>query len=356
MVVESCHFAPWRLCVKNLRWPGGCARKGAKPQSKKIMKCKHAVVSVAFFFSLAVGCSIKVTAQTEPRPATNQITILENKRLDASSLNSREAAAEPAKVESLATVVGPTNPRDDMKTKTSARSDAVLPPASADQWHFQFTPYLWIAGVSGQGGVGALTVKLDSGITDDNVHLNFGFMGTFEARRNKLSVVADLQYSNLGTEHPTPGPLFSTASADFKTFVLDPEVGYRIAANPEKGRFVDVLGGVRYWHLRADLNFDAGLLSARSATGSKDWADGVIGVRGRAALSKKVFLLGKADIGGGGSKFTYQLFGGVGIGVGKRTSLIGGYRDLHVNYDKDNFLFDASLAGPILGVSFRLGK
>src|SRR5207249_2423754 len=124
MLVESCHFAPWRLCVKNLPWPGGCARKGAKPQSKKLMKCKHAVVSVAFFFSLALGCSVNVTAQTETGSATNQITISENKRLDASSLNSREAAGEPAKIEPLATVVGPTNPRDDMKTETSAKSVA----------------------------------------------------------------------------------------------------------------------------------------------------------------------------------------------------------------------------------------
>jgi hypothetical protein len=215
---------------------------------------------------------------------------------------------------------------------------------------------LWIAGVSGRGGIGALSVNINSGITDDNVHLNFGFMGSFEARRNKLMVATDLQYSNLGTENPTPGPLFSTASADFKTFVLDPEVGYRIAANPEKGRFVDLLGGVRYWHLRADLNFDAGILSARSATGSKDWVDGVIGLRGRAAISRKIFVSGKADIGGGGSKLTYQLFGGVGVSVSRRASLIGGYRDLHVNYDKDNFLFDMSLAGPIVGLSFRLGQ
>ena len=325
-------------------------------RKSRIMNFKHAVKSVPFLFILALGCSINVTAQTETGSATNQITISENKRLDVSSLNSREAAGEPAKVDSLANVIGPTKPSDDMKTKTSAKSDAVPPPASADQWHFQFTPYLWIAGVSGRGGIGTLSVNIDSGLGDDNVHLNFGFMGTFEARRNKLSVMTDLQYSNLGTERPTPGPLFSNASADFKTFILDSEVGYRIVADLEKGRFVDVLGGVRYWHLRADLNFDPGLLSARSATGSKDWADGVIGIRGRAALSKKVFVLGKADIGGGGSKFTYQLFGGVGIGVGKRTSLIGGYRNLHVNYDKDNFLFDASLAGPILGVSFRLGK
>ena len=221
-----------------------------------------------------------------------------------------------------------------------------------DKWHFQFTPYLWIAGISGRGGIADLSVQIDSSITDDNVHLNAGFMGAFEARRNKLIFATDLQYSNLGTENPTPGPLFSNASAGFKTFVLDPEVGYRVAANEEKGQFIDVLGGVRYWHLRADLNFDEGILAARSSTGSRQWVDGVAGLRGGTALSRRIFVSGKADLGGGGSKLTYQLFGGVGIRVGDRISLLGGYRYLHVNYDRDNFLFDMSLAGPIFGVSF----
>jgi hypothetical protein len=321
-------------------------------------KFKHTIAAFAFFFSLVVGCSINVGAQTEDGSSTNQQTISEKSQPTATSLNSKSASAKSSKVKPSVTVSDSktTTGYNDSESETNVRPDSIPTPASADQWHFQFTPYLWIAGVSGRGGIGTVSVNVDSGISDDNVKLNFGFMGSFEARRNKLSVVTDLQYSNLGTKGPTPGPLFSKASADFKTFVLDPEVGYRIRANPEKGRFIDVLGGVRYWHLRADLNFDAGLLSAKSASGSKDWTDGVIGFRGRAALSKRVFVLGKADIGGGGSKFTYQLFGGVGIGVGKRTSLIGGYRDLHVNYDKDNFLFDMSLAGPILGVSFRLGK
>jgi hypothetical protein len=317
------------------------------------MKFKQTIRVIAFVFFLVVGCSINIAGQTETPPATNQPTFSESRDLNAASLISK-SATEVAPNVNVGEKKKPGSPNDS-KSNWSPKSDTVSPP-SADQWHFQFTPYLWIAGVGGRGGIGALSVNVNSSITDDNVHLNFGFMGTFEARRNKLSIVTDLQYSNLGTERPTPGILFSNAKADFKTFILDPEVGYRIASNPEKGRFVDVVGGVRYWHLRSDLRFDAGLLSARSATGSKDWADGVIGFRGRAALSKRVFVLGKADIGGGGSKFTYQLFGGAGIGVGKRTSLIGGYRDLHVNYDKDNFLFDMSLAGPIFGVSFRLGK
>lgn len=320
------------------------------------MSFRQAVTLAGFFLSLTLGCPINVTAQTGSSRATDQITVSESRQLAGSSLNSRPASADEKKIEATSIVRGSQNVGDpnELNTELSAKPDKYPGNASADQWHIQFTPYLWVVGVKGRAGIGALTTQVDSGLGDDNVHLNFGFMGTFEVRRNKFAVVTDLQYANLGTERPTPGPLFSSATADFKAFILDPEVAYRIAANSNTGTFIDVLGGVRYWHLRADLGLDAGLLSARSATGSKDWADAVIGMRGRAAISKKLFLLSKVDVGGGGSKFTYQLFGGAGFKVCDRMSLVGGYRHLRVNYAKDTFLFDGSLAGPIVGASFRL--
>ena len=225
--------------------------------------------------------------------------------------------------------------------------------ANSDGWQFRFTPYLWIAGISGNAGIGNLSVNVDSGITDTNVHLSFGFMGTLEARKNRFIIITDFQYSNLGTDHPTPGPLFTSATASFKTFILDPEVGYRIAENTDKGTSVDVVGGFRYWHLNSELTFTAGALPAISASRSRGWVDAVGGIRGRARLSKRLFVIGKADLGGGGSKFTYQLFGGMGLLMGKRFALIGGYRDLSVDYNKDNFLFDVALHGPILGLSIR---
>jgi len=45
-----------------------------------------------------------------------------------------------------------------------------------------------------------------------------------------------------------------------------------------------------------------------------------------------------------------------GFKVANRMNLIAGYRYLHINYDKESFLFDGTLAGPIFGASFRLGK
>jgi hypothetical protein len=231
----------------------------------------------------------------------------------------------------------------------STKPQAVDP----DKWQFQLTPYLWVAGVKGKAGIGPLVVDVNAALTDDNVDLNFGFMGTFEARKNRLVILTDLQYSNLGTDRATPGPLFSSASADFKTFVLDPEVGYRIVDNPEEGAFIDVLGGIRYWHLKTDLTFNSGLVSSVSASRSKYCVDAVGGIRGRAHLSPRLFVTGKADIGGGGSDFSYQLFGGGGLLVGSRYALIAGWRYLSVNYNKDGFLFDSALSGPVLGFGIK---
>ncbi len=240
------------------------------------------------------------------------------------------------------------------ETTNASGSDATKPQANPDdKWHFQFTPYLWIAGISGRAGISPLAVDVNAGITDSNIHLNFGFMGAFEARKNRLVILTDLQYTSLGTDRPSPGPLFSGASADFKTFILDPQVGYRVIENPENGSFLDVMGGIRYWHIKADLTFNPGVLPGVAVTRSRGWVDGVGGVRGKIHLTPRFFLTGEADLGGGGSNFTYQFFGGGGFLVGKRYALIAAYRYLDVAYNKDDFLFDMGLHGPLFGFGIK---
>ena len=68
---------------------------------------------------------------------------------------------------------------------------------------------------------------------------------------------------------------------------------------------------------------------------------------------RKYFFMGRFDVGGGGSKFTYQLFGGLGYNINKKIALVGGYRVLDVNYDRNNFVYDTNQRGPILGVGFK---
>ena len=241
-----------------------------------------------------------------------------------------------------------------LETIDAGGSDAKQPQANpADQWHFQFTPYLWIVGVSGRAGLGPLAVDVNTGITDSDIQLNFGFMGTFEARKKRIVILTDLQFSSLGTDRPSPGPLFSGASADFKTFILEPQVGYRIFDNPEKEAFFGVLGGVRYWHLKTDLTVNAGVLPGVTASRSRGWVDGIAGVRGKTHLTPRFFVTGEADLGGGGSNLTYHFFGGGGFLVGRRYALIAGYRYLDVNYNKDRVLFDMALQGPLFGLGIK---
>jgi hypothetical protein len=223
--------------------------------------------------------------------------------------------------------------------------------AAAGDWNFQFTPYLFMASIKGNAGIGDLVAEVDAKFTDIIDEVNLGFMGAFEARRDRLVFLTDLIYLNLSDSTGTPGPLFSSVKVDFKAFILDPEVGYRLV-DSENGS-VDALVGIRYWHLRTRLEFRAGILPDTEANRSKNWVDVVGGLRGRALLSERWFLTGKADVGGGGSNLTYQLFGGVGFNIGKNGAAVLGYRYLKVDYENDGFLFDVSLKGPILGFNFR---
>jgi len=226
-------------------------------------------------------------------------------------------------------------------------------PAADDKWHFVFSPYFWMAGLHGTTGGPNRTIHVDESFGDIFHSLKFAFMGVFEAHKGKWAMQTDVEFVSLDDDKATPGPLFSSANAKIKTFVFTPEAGYKIYNDPDKGSFVQVLGGTRIWHISTDLNFNAGVLPAVQIKDSRSWVDGVVGLRAKAALSEKVFFLGRFDVGGGGSKFTYQLFGGLGYSITEKIALIGGYRALDVNYDKNNFLYDTNQRGPIMGVGFR---
>jgi len=226
-------------------------------------------------------------------------------------------------------------------------------PAASDEWQFQFSPYFWMAGLHGTTGTTNRTAQVDESFSDVFHSLKFAFMGVFEARKGKLVSLTDMEYVSLSDDRASPGPLFSGVTAKVKMFIFDPEVGYRVFNDPDKGQFVDVVGGIRVWHISTDLTFNPGVLAGTQVQASRTWVDAVVGLRGKAALSKKVFVTGKFDLGGGGSKFAYQVFAGGGYNVNPKIALIFGYRLLDVNYNKNGFLYDMNQRGPIMGIGFK---
>lgn len=302
-------------------------------------------IALSVALVLASVGAISVTAQT---PAENSST---STAATAASTNAPKAI-DSKKSEVTANV---DTMRASVSTATRTTSPETPVPQTVDQdkWQFQFSPYFWLAGLHGTGGVGNRTTTVDESFRDVFDALNFAFMGTFEARKEKFISLTDLEYVSVSDEKATPGPLFSTVDAGFKTFIFDQEVGYRLLENPEKGASLDVLGGVRVWHVSTDFEFGAGILPATRIQASRNWVDAVGGLRGKMALSQKMFLTGKFDLGGGGSKFTWQVFGGAGYNLNPKIALIFGYRVLDVDYDKNNFVYDMNQRGPILGLGFR---
>jgi hypothetical protein len=178
-------------------------------------------------------------------------------------------------------------------------------------------------------------------------------MGTFEARKGNFVFLGDLIYIKLSNDRDTPGSLFSNVRTESKLFIVDPEVGYRVV-NLERGS-IDLLAGVRIWHLRSSITFGAGRLPQVDASESKNWADPVVGARGIYSLSPRLFLSGKFDVGGFdvGSHATGQLFGAAGINIKPRLALMAGWRYLAVNYKSDGFIFNTAMHGPIFGAKFK---
>lgn len=86
---------------------------------------------------------------------------------------------------------------------------------------------------------------------------------------------------------------------------------------------------------------------------SRNWVDGIAGLRAKIAVSGNWWASAYGDFGGGGSDRTYQLNGTVGWDINTRYALVFGYRYLNVDYDSDGVLFDNELKGPLFGFTFK---
>lgn len=231
---------------------------------------------------------------------------------------------------------------------TSAQSVSRQPTAN---WQFELVPYLWGSDMKGAVGIGNHTADVDASFSNILSHLHFAAMGLTEVRRGRFVALTDLVYTDLRGQHATPGPLFSSVSPEQKLFILTSEGGVRLVET--EGASFDVLGGLRFWHSRSELQFGAGVLPGVDMQASRGWVDGIAGVRARMALSGSWWAGAYGDVGGGGSDRTYQLNGTVGWDIDTRYALVFGYRYLNVDYESDGVLFDSAIKGPLFGFTFK---
>lgn len=113
--------------------------------------------------------------------------------------------------------------------------------------------------------------------------------------------------------------------------------------------------GARIWNLDNSVTLFRGGLQVDRGAGTRTLADPIIGTRYYSNLTPKIFILGKADIGGfnAGASTDWQLCGQVGYKFKDSIVISAGYRYLSVDASANNAIFDVHLNGVVVGLGIR---
>ncbi|MFY0691318.1 MAG: hypothetical protein JXR14_05265 [Paracoccaceae bacterium] len=141
-----------------------------------------------------------------------------------------------------------------------------------------------------------------------------------------------------------------------KGTVLEFLVGYQLANSSSLQ--IDAIGGLRYLDLDVQLALNVtgagpgGVSTSVITSSSDDFLDGVVGLRGRAKLDENWFVPFYADVGGGSSDLTWQVFTGVGYAF-ERTEVTFGYRHAAWEFDNTPLVSDIAFSGPIVSWTYK---
>ena len=249
---------------------------------------------------------------------------------------------------------------DDEPLDASAQTQSPNSPSSQkaaadedDSWHFTVAPYLWFPGI--HGTVGALGHDASIHVSGSDVlsYFDFGLMGAFEARKNRLVFPVDFMWVRLRDNRGIPENDLDQNSihVHLTETILTPKFGYEVI-DTEKFTF-DVLAGIRYWYLGQNFTFEP---SGIGRSNSANWVDGLFGSRFQLQLSDKVGVTIAGDVGGGGASLDYQALGLLGYRIKPNIALQLGWRYLYVNFHGDHrFIYDTAETGPVLGLTWELG-
>lgn len=231
---------------------------------------------------------------------------------------------------------------------------------TGEGWRFEFTPYLWLAGIRGEFGDGSVAgtpPRVDASFDSLLSRLDMAFMGTLEARRDRWSVYGDLIYLSfsdsagirLAPGLATPGVRFDAALSGT---VLSLGATHRLR---DAGRAsTDLVAGLRHYSLDPSVDVTSGPVQRR-VNPARDWTDPVIGFRLRQPVSDRWDLTGYADLGGFGmgSRLTYQFYAGAEYAFSKTYTGRIGYRQLYVDYEDGSTRINLTFGGLMLGAGIR---
>ncbi|WP_455196945.1 hypothetical protein [Kaarinaea lacus] len=232
--------------------------------------------------------------------------------------------------------------------------------AAEDQWEYALSPYLWFAGIKGDVATvpplpaAPIEVTPSQAMEDTQAAL----MILFTAKKNRHGVFFDFLYTDVESdEELVPAPISLTMKSISKTTLVTLAYQYEVHRNDRQ--IVDVLAGLRYWDIDTTLKFGGGLgiviPPGTELNHTESWTDPAIGITGTAFLGdSKFYFNGAAGIGGFGvgSDLFYDINANVGYQWNKAIGTAIGYRLFDVDYEKDNFRYDVTQQGWLIGLTW----
>lgn len=211
---------------------------------------------------------------------------------------------------------------------------------------YEITPYLWAATINGTTAVGGDEAPpIDSGYNFFSLdNLDGVASATFTTRGQQWGFLFDFLYVAYEDTLLAGTPLQVKPRLEGR--ILEFAATYK----PTSINDLQVIGGIRQQDIDVEL-----VISNRTPQASVTWIDPFIGLIYSPALTNKLYLSLRGDIGGFGiesdhatnaeAMLRYQL--------GNTFAVKFGYRYLKVEFKDNNLVYDVSLDGFLFGLGVR---
>ncbi|MEL6567673.1 MAG: hypothetical protein AAFQ22_04585 [Pseudomonadota bacterium] len=225
--------------------------------------------------------------------------------------------------------------------------------AAESDWGYTAKLYGWFPGITStlETPIGEVEAEVDFDEVLET--LDIAFLGAFEARKGRVSLIGDLQFFDVSAETERAPGAFTGAEIDSQLVIFSAYGTYALV-DSDDFRF-DVGGGLRF----NGSSVEAQLVEADGTIGPSfeddgGWTDLLLAARVRNQFSDKWYGTGYADVGGFGigdsSELTWQVSAGLGYEFNDTWSMVGGYRYYSVEHGDELVTATVEVSGPFLGV------
>ena len=214
--------------------------------------------------------------------------------------------------------------------------------------------------MDGHAAVGGIKSDVDVPVQDVLKDLSFGAMLAVDVQKDRFGVGVNGLFARVSPDSEV-GDIKIDATSDSAQLAILPfyrlvEWQYGVSSSRQPLRLVVAPeAGFRYTYLRTELEIRGG---PGTVDGSESWVDPLIGSRIGLDLTDRWAIGGEGNFGGFGvgSDFTWNAQAYVGYEItlfGRPTTLLFGYRALYQDYHHNNFEWDVTMHGPMLGTAVR---